>query len=230
MPGAAYLSSAAALAVGCGYVILACPDEVRQAVAPQAPEIVFADCELRLEGLRKRKTATPLMASNQAADVLAIGCGLTTEPVELFKRALALNLPTVIDADGLNILSKIDVKLPEHTILTPHPKEAERLGNKEYNCVTVLKSHRSTVTAPDGRTYQNTTGNSALAKAGTGDVLTGIIAGLLAQKMETFEAACLGCYIHGLAGELASKDLTEYSVCASDVIKYIPKALSFFLK
>ncbi len=227
-PGAAYLSSASALTVGCGYVILACEDEVCHSVSALSPDIIFAPQENLPE-----------------ADVLSIGCGLSTLglAVEVFRAAIAKNLPTIIDADGLNILAKIEVKLPEKVILTPHPKEASRLlgidlaevledteGSAKkicakYNCVTVLKTNQSLVCTAEGRIYQNKTGNSALAKAGSGDILTGIIAGLLAQKMEVFEAACLGCHLHGLAGELASKDLTEYGVCASDLIKYIPAAI-----
>lgn len=153
-----------------------------------------------------------------------IGCGLSTteEAEKIFKDTLSLvnNIPVVIDADGLNILAKKNIKLPEKVILTPHPKEASRLLacsldevlndmeaaakaiTQKYNCVTVLKSHRTIVT--DGvNIYHNVTGNSALAKAGSGDVLAGMIAGLLAQEMNIYDASVLGVYLHGLAGDLA---------------------------
>ena len=105
---------------------------------------------------------------------------------------------------------------------------AEKIS-KKYNCVTVLKSHKTIVTSQYGTIYHNTTGNSALAKAGSGDVLAGIIAGLLAQHMNTFDAAVLGVYLHGLAGDLAKNDLTAYGVLASDTIRYIPYAIKKYL-
>lgn len=98
-----------------------------------------------------------------------------------------------------------------------------------YNCVTVLKSHRTIVVSPSGEIYRNTTGNSALAKAGSGDVLAGMIAGLLAQKMNVFDASVLGVYLHGLAGDLAKENLSAYGVLASDTIRYIPLAIKNFL-
>lgn len=237
MTGAAYLSSVSALKIGAGYIELASHKNVLRAVSAMCPEIVLAPIE---------RIPKILETSN----VLAIGCGLSTtdDAVELFKNTISLaeNIPTVIDADGLNILSKTDTALPDKVILTPHPKEASRLLDvplddvlnnmelsakeitKRHKCVTVLKSHQTIVT--DGRTvYYNTTGNSALAKAGSGDVLTGMISGLLAQKMNIFDAACLGVYLHGLAGDLAKNDLTAYGVLASDTIRYIPYALKNYL-
>lgn len=230
MPGAAYLSSVAALKTGCGYCFLASCDDVIKSVAAQTQNIVFVP-------LREIKKQSP--------DVLAIGCGITTRSQKLFKTAIKTfsDIPTVIDADGLNILSEHNIKLPEKVILTPHPKEASRLLNlpldeilkdtefyakeitTKYNCTTVLKTHNTVVCSKSYEIYKNTTGNSALAKAGSGDVLTGMIAGLLAQGMSEFDAAKLAVYLHGLSGELASEKLTEYSVMASDLIDYIPTAI-----
>ena len=96
---------------------------------------------------------------------------------------------------------------------------------QKYNCITVLKNHRTIICNTDLEIYINQHGNSALAKAGTGDVLAGIISGLIAQKVEPFKAAKLGVLIHSLAGEYASNDLTEYSVLASDLLKYISNAI-----
>lgn len=257
MTGAAYLSSVSALRTGAGYVELASHKDVLRAVSTLAPEIVLAPIE-RIPKIL------------ESADVLAIGCGLSTseDAVELFKNTISQveNIPVVIDADGLNILANNKEILPsraillenrfsakegkqvqnDKVILTPHPKEASRLLgktleeilnnmeisakdiSKKYSCVTVLKSHKTIVT--DGIVvYHNTTGNSALAKAGSGDVLTGMISGLLAQKMGIFDAACLGVYLHGLAGDLAKNDLTEYGVLASDTIRYIPYAIKNYL-
>ena len=107
-------------------------------------------------------------------------------------------------------------------------QSAQKIAIK-YNCVTVLKSHRTVVVSADGKTYYNTTGNSALAKAGSGDVLAGMIAGFVAQNMSIFEASVLGVYLHGLAGDLAKEDLSAYGVLASDTIRYIPLAINSYL-
>ena len=96
---------------------------------------------------------------------------------------------------------------------------------KKYNCVTVLKNHRTIICDKDFEIYVNQNGNSALAKAGTGDVLAGMISGLLAQGMSSFEASKLGVYIHSKCGEVASETLTEYSVLASDLVKYLPNVI-----
>ncbi len=229
MWGAGLLSSLSALKIGAGYVVLASDESVLSRV--NIPEIVLA----------------PLSKISELdATVLLIGCGLSTFRKGIFKSAISRNIPKVIDADGLNMLAEIDFKLDKNTILTPHPKEASRLLNctldeilenmelsakqicEKYNCITVLKSHRTIVT--DGeKIYYNTTGNSALAKAGSGDVLAGMIAGLLAQGSSPYEAACLGVYLHGLAGDLAKNDLTAYGVLASDTIRYIPYAIKNLL-
>lgn len=240
MSGAAYLSSVAALTVGCGYVFLCSTERVIDALAAQTQNVVF--CPL-----------SELENQLKSADVLLLGCGLSTsdKAVEIFERAVK-NAPSkvLIDADGLNILSAEGGKSLKQVqndildlILTPHPKEAARLLgvdleevlsnleasakeiSKKYNCVTVLKSHNTVVCSKNLEIYINNTGNSALAKAGSGDVLAGIISGLLAQKCEPFYAAKLGVYLHGLAGDFAKNDLTEYGVLASDQIRYIPFAI-----
>lgn len=236
MPGAAYLSSVAALTIGCGYVFLCTSERVINAVAAQTQNVVFSPLQDLTEQI-------------ESADVVLIGCGLSTSEtaVEIFKETInncKKEVPIVIDADGLNILAKVsDIKLPEKVILTPHPKEASRLLgtsveniledmefyakeiSQKYNCVTVLKSHNTVVCSKDGDIYINKTGNSALAKAGSGDVLAGIIAGLMAQKCTPFYSAKLGVYLHGLSGDLAKNDLTQYGVLASDQIRYIPYAI-----
>lgn len=239
MPGAAILSSLAALKVGCGYVFLASSERVIEAAAAQTQNIVFSpisDIEKHL----------------QDANVLLIGCGLSTDEtaIEIFKNTIR-NSHTqrcVIDADGLNILAQLtNIDIPKNSILTPHPKEAARLLckttdeilndleqsakdiSKKYNSITVLKSHNTVVCSQNLEIYINKTGNSALAKAGSGDVLAGIIAGLLAQGCEPFYAAKLGVYIHGLCGDLAKNDLTEYGVLAQDQIRYISYAIKTIL-
>ena len=239
MTGAAGLSSLSALKIGVGMVVLCSSLKVINAISVQTQEVVFAPL-------------TDIINQLKSATVLLIGCGLSTsnEANMIFSKIFESknNIPTVIDADGLNILAKSDIKwLPSKLILTPHPKEAARLLDveleevvadlefsakmisKKYNCVTVLKSHNTVVCSENLEIYVNSTGNSALAKAGSGDVLAGMIAGLLAQRCEPFEAAKLGVYLHGLAGDLAKNDLTQYGVLASDLVRYIPIAIKTLL-
>lgn len=239
MPGAALLSSLAALKIGCGYVFLAAGERVIDAVAAQTQNVVFVPL-------------SDICNQLKLADVLLIGCGLSTsgEAELLFNDVLKKvpDIPCVIDADGLNILSRIQsAELPGNTVLTPHPKEASRLLGKEmdviladmegsakeiskkFGCVTVLKSHNTVVCSKDFEIYTNYTGCSALAKAGSGDVLAGMIAGLLAQKCDSYYAAKLGVYLHGLCGDIAKNDLTEYGVMAHDLIRCIPYAIKSIL-
>ncbi len=236
--GAAYLSTVSSLKVGAGFSALASDNKVIDSVSKLLPEAVYLS---RKGALKKLNEFT----------VLLIGCGLGTNRsaendfIKYVNQAKKYDLPVVIDADGLNILSKLkNIKLPEKIVITPHPKEAARLLgvdnigedrkfaakelSKKYNCVTVLKGHRTIICESD-TIFINQHGNSALAKAGTGDILAGIIAGLLAQKMSLFDAAKLGVYLHSRAGEIASEELTEYSVLASDLIKYLPKAIQELL-
>ena len=236
--GAAYLSSVASLKVGCGYVALASSPKVLNVLAYRTSDIVF----LPIENIKKKINEF---------NVISVGCGLSTDLSVsiLFKSLLEtlakLEVPVIIDADGLNLLSKMKEvpELPKNLILTPHPKEASRLLGvdtekilnkpimyakkitKKYGCTTVLKMHSTVVCSTAEDIYVNETGNSALAKAGSGDVLTGIISGLCAQGMDNFEAAKLGVYLHGKTGEIASGMLSEYSVLASDLLNYIPLAI-----
>lgn len=243
MPGAAYLSSVSALKIGCGYCFLCSTEKVINAVAAQTQNIVFVP----------RNDIIQHLAS---ADVIEIGCGLSTdkEAEDIFNKVI-INIKAdkkvLIDADGLNILAKSYEKYQnaalKNVILTPHPKEAARLLGvnleyvlsdteqsaknitEKYNCVTVLKTHKTVVSSTDGKIYANTTGNNSMAKAGSGDVLAGMISGLIAQGMDLYEAACLGVYLHGLSGDLAKEKLTEYSVMAEDLISFIPEAIKYYL-
>ena len=230
--GAAYLSTLSILKIGAGYAALASDAKIIDSVSKLLPEAVYVDTNDGYKNLDKYT-------------VCLIGCGLgrTKNSIKLFKNVIKnVKCPLIIDADGLNILSEIDCKLPDNTIITPHPMEASRLlgvslGNvlddiqgtakiltNRYNCITVLKTHNTVICSKENICV-NQHGNSALAKAGSGDVLAGIIAGLLAQKMTLFEAARLGVYLHSRAGEIASEELTEYSVLASDIPEYLPIAI-----
>ena len=248
--GAALLSSLSALKVGAGYVSLACIEEIIDRIASLSPEITFIPLKSTNKGTISNNNE---IENLYTYDVISIGCGLTTNNETMdftkdFLKQINKKQKLIIDADGINILANFkDGTHLKNAIITPHPKELARLLNvsvaeivdnrkkyaritsQTFECITILKGHNSIIT--DGeKVYQNTTGNSALAKAGSGDVLTGIIAGLLAQKMELLEAGILGTYLHGLAGDIASKDLTKYSVLATDVIKYIPQAIKEIIK
>lgn len=236
--GAAYLSTKSPLKVGAGLSALASEKQIISSVSAMLPEAIYLTRE---EGLDK---------INEFSVVL-IGCGLGQgiSAKNLLKKVMkkTKGKPLIIDADGLNLLATITPSRPspsrEGVIITPHPLEASRLLDcpveqvlenledsakklsKKYNCVTVLKTHRTIVCDTNLEIYVNQHGNSALAKAGSGDVLAGIIAGLLVQGTKPFEAAKLGVYLHSRAGEIASEKLTEYSVLANDLIEFLPNAI-----
>ena len=254
--GAAILSSLSALKSGAGYVTLACPDVIVKSIASYSPDITFIPLKSTAIGSISKENTNGVIHRIKDFDIISIGSGLTTnEETKSFVLELLENIekPIVIDADALNIIASENITdVPKNSIMTPHPKELSRLlnvpveeiqsnrekfaiiGAKKYNTVMVLKGHETVVT--DGKNiYINKTGNSALAKAGSGDVLTGITAGIAAQMKKNlpenflFYVATNSVFLHGMVGELASKDLTEYSVLASEQIKYIPQAIKKIL-
>lgn len=237
--GAAYLATISSLKVGAGFSALASTEKVIQSVSTLLPEAVYLTREQGLDEI-----------DNYTTILIGCGLGLKEESKKLLEAVLSklrADIPLVIDADGLNLLAKGVSISRKRTIITPHPLEASRLlgvslnyilENLEdtakalsvkYKCITVLKTHRTVICNTDLKTYTNRHGNSALAKAGSGDVLAGIIAGLLAQGVNLFEAAKLGVYLHSRAGEIASEELTEYSVLASDLPKYLHLAIKEIL-
>lgn len=241
--GAAYFSSIAPLKIGCGKVTLASEENVLKSIASLCPDVIL----LPFNKIKNEYVLKDFQA-------ISIGCGFSTETksIKLFKNLIKIlskfNGPVIIDADGLNILTKIkSIKLPLNLILTPHPKELSRLlgisvdniltqpdfwikkCSEKYNCTTVLKLHETLISDNRGNFYKNQTGNSALSHGGSGDVLTGMITGFLAQGLNAFDSCCLAVYLHGLTGEFASKDLTEYSVLASDLLNYIPQSIKSIL-
>ena len=173
------------------------------------------------------------------------GIGTDTQTVAAVKKLLqTATQPLVLDADALNILAanpELMELLPKNSILTPHPKEFERLFGKtdnsierlerlaqkaeQYNIIIVLKGAHTAVADSHGYIYFNSTGNPGMATAGSGDVLTGVIAALLSQKYSPIEAARIGVYVHGMAGDLVAERIGVQGVVASDIIKALP--LSF---
>lgn len=179
-------------------------------------------------------------------DAVCVGPGIGTEQmtaVALLEQITRSNKPLVIDADALNVLGEHPGwinQVPPNSILTPHPLELSRIIHRrvtsssavsaalslaiERNIYIVLKGHHTAVCTPEGHAYFNSTGNSGMATAGSGDVLSGIITSLLAQHYSPLSAAMLGVYVHGLAGDLAAEALSEEGVVASDIIAYLPAA------
>ena len=251
--GAAYLSSVSSLKVGAGYCMLASCSDVINNIASTTPDITFLDLGQSNYGTIP-KDSTRFISALANYDVVSIGCGLNQLGgvedfvVNFLKKNKNSYTPIIIDADALNIMAKAKMySMPLNSIITPHPMELSRLmgtdikeiqqnrakwaweASKEYDCIVLLKGHETVIAVPSGKIFINHTGNSALAKAGTGDVLTGMIAGFCAQGISLEEAACAAVYIHGITSEIASKSMTEYCVLASDLIKYIPLAMKAIL-
>ena len=241
MTGAAYLSAKAAYAVGAGLVQIYTHEENRVILQQLLPEAIITTYDtFDSEQLEKLI---------QWADLIGIGCGLgksdTAERVMQYtlKRAL---VPCVVDADGINILSKHMEWIEETNaliVLTPHMKEMSRMLQcsvkelieqrmeklhafvERYKVVCVLKDARTLVAKEHQNTYLNLSGNAAMAKAGSGDVLAGVIVGILAQQCEPYTSACLGVFLHGLAGDMARDKKGAYSVLASDLVAEISSVL-----
>lgn len=248
MTGAAVLSAYSALRTGSGIVILATAESERAIAASFRPEIMTKGLACK-DGLISREAGTAIveLAKNCNAVVFGPGIGQSNEifdVLELILREYTGML--LIDADGLNVLSKnpeILKKKSCQVVLTPHPGEMARLCGvdipsvqndrqgtalrfaKEYGVCLVLKGEGTVVAGADGDVYVNTTGNPGMATAGSGDVLSGVIASLLGQGLSCFGAARLGVYIHGLAGDIAKEEKGTYGLVAGDIIETIPYAI-----
>jgi NAD(P)H-hydrate epimerase len=232
MYGAAKLSSKAALKTGSGIVKLITETEVDNAFY----ELV----NLVINYLKTNEIIDIINSS----DSCFIGPGLSRDKkvFKLLKKIIPkINVKTILDADALFFLSKnLDIKLPKDTILTPHKKEMQRLLNEDAegesliektldftnkrNVIIVLKGYPTIIFKPGAKPLIIMDSTPSLATAGTGDVLTGIIASFVSQKLPLYEACILGVNIHNIAAKIAEKDLSVYSIMASDVIDYIPKA------
>ena len=235
--GAAMLSTKAALHAGAGLVTALIPGygyHILQTAVPEAMCLTSGERAIeKIDGWEKMSA-------------IGIGPGMGTDDKTAAALAVfidACKQPVVIDADALNIISKqqdLLPKLPKGSVITPHPKEFSRLFGTNtnsmiqvdhariqamrYNINIVLKGHHTAVITTEGECWYNMTGNAGMATGGAGDVLTGIITGLLAQGYEPHQAAMLGVYLHGLAGDLAAKELSQEALIAGDIINYLGKA------
>jgi len=236
--GAAILASKACLRAGAGLLTVHIPKagyEIMQSSVPEAMSSIDSG-DAYIESL----------PDLDPYDTLAIGPGLDTrdETVKMVGELLdAWQYPIIIDADGLNILARkkeyLELLKPG-SILTPHLKEFERIAgscvnhferidkqteiSQKYNIIIVLKGANTSISFPDGSVYFNSTGNPGIATGGSGDVLTGILAGILAQKYTPEDTALLGVYLHGLAGDYAAREMSQESMIASDIIAYLPES------
>lgn len=237
MAGAPLLAGRAALRAGAGLVTIASTPDVIKRMGVEAEEIMT---ETIAEWSASTIDDVMDFIKRRHVSVVVVGPGLPETSFEAVRTLLGVcPLPIVIDAaalaafDGrIGDLRQSAVK-NKNIVMTPHAGEYSKLGSNEKpadfsrhnGVVLVAKGHETMVYSQDGMSYQNHTGNPGLATAGTGDVLTGIIAALVAQRVDTYHAAIMGVYLHGLAGDIAEKELTEPGMIASDVIDAIPGAL-----
>ncbi|MBI5701324.1 NAD(P)H-hydrate dehydratase [Candidatus Saganbacteria bacterium] len=232
MLGAGVLASRAALRAGAGLVYWAVPSSLKDIANLATPEVIIKNY---------------YEMSDIKYDCIACGPGLSqSENIKdlVLKLLKTSNCPLIIDADALNVLNGDDLeKTNLQIIITPHPGEMARLANlsidyiqknrlkiakefsKKWNAIIVLKGYNTVVASPFGLEYVNKTGNPGMATAGSGDVLTGIIASFVGQGLPIFDAVCLAVNIHGIAGDLSKKDKGEYGMIASDIIENIPYAI-----
>ena len=255
MLGAAALTALAAIRSGAGLVTLGVPESLNTAAQKKVSNAVMTlplkETSAQTLALGALKT---IRDSRASYDAIAVGPGLSRHPATqhlILKIIETSPVPLVIDADALNALSRsLDslTKTATLKILTPHPGEMSRLTKRgkdfieanrravacsfaqKYRCVLLLKGHNTVVAAPGKKVYINTTGNPGMATAGSGDVLTGMIAAFLAQGLSGFNAAKHGAYLHGKAGDLAAKAKTRLAMIAPDIIDCIPAAVKKELK
>ena len=237
--GAAVLAAKACLRSGVGLLscqVPKCGYTIIQSTVPEAMAIVDVN-----ENIMSK---LPDDIDRYAAIGIGPGMGTESATAALLKSVLeSFSKPMVVDADALNLLAENKncwQSVPANSILTPHPKEFDRLFGKStndferieiakeqavaLNCIIILKGHHSYIATPSGQCYFNSTGNAGMAKGGSGDVLTGILTALLAQGYEPAKAAVLGVYLHGLAGDFAAKSFSQEAMLPGDLIHSLPEA------
>ena len=238
MAGAAILATEACLRSGVGKVTCHSPRKNVTIMQTAVPEAVLQ--------IDREETTFSEAVDTEDFQAVGIGPGLgQTEQtaVAIISQIRRTQCPLVCDADAINVLSTHRAwmqQLPKDIIMTPHPKEFDRLEGhsadsferlskardlaQRLQAYVILKGHRSALCCPDGHIVFNTTGNAGMATGGSGDVLTGILTGLLARGYNRYEACVVGMYLHGLAGDIAARELGEESLIARDLIRYLPKA------
>ena len=238
MMGAALLAARSAARAGAGLVTAHVPALAEMIMQISTPEVIIS--------IDPSKEVFSLVPETNKYTSIAVGPGLGTrkETKEAFVSLLSTwRRPLVLDADALNIMAA-DISLmklvPENSILTPHPKEFARLfglwGNpwerlqkareiaSRYRIILVMKGAYTSIVCPDQTVWFNSTGNPGMATGGSGDVLTGIIAGLLAQGYPPTDAARLGVFVHGFAGDLAVRKIGQHALIAGDIVNHLGEA------
>ncbi|MGE4549364.1 MAG: NAD(P)H-hydrate dehydratase [Intestinibacillus sp.] len=242
--GAPYFAVQAAVRTGTGVVTLCTPEPVYPILAGKLNEPVIYPVACNSAGQLNPIGAEQALARMGAPSAMLVGCGLgrseeTTAAVMLLLRHA--ECPVIVDADGINALvGHIDVlrSMRAPVILTPHRGEFARLTGQsnagepearqfaeKTGAIVLLKSHRTAVFSPDGQLYRNTTGNPGMSKAGSGDVLAGILLSLCGQGLPPLSAACAGAYLHGAAGDRCANEIGEYGMTPTDLLDAIPKVL-----
>ncbi|MDP4179979.1 MAG: NAD(P)H-hydrate dehydratase [Bacillota bacterium] len=249
MIGSGCLCANAALRSGAGLVYLGVPASLAGIYQSHLLEPITFPLEDHTKGYLADESCGEILKKMQNMKVLAIGPGLSTNEnikeimINIFENS---SIPLVLDADALNAVSE-DIsmlkKIKVPCVITPHPGEMSRLLGisikdiqndriklamkfaDKYNVITVLKGMRTIIALPDGNIHINPTGNPGMATAGTGDVLTGIIAGFIGQGMEPEKAAIAGVYIHGLAGDMTAEKMGQHGLIAGDLVKELPYAI-----
>ena len=256
MIGAPALAALGALRGGAGLVVMALPEPIQLAAAALCPCATSAPLTCSKNGELAAEAVRQVVSAAEGSDVLAVGCGMGVAggAGRVVRALLGQDRPVVLDADGLNNLARIDewptiVACP--LVLTPHPGELARLTGRAIREVqadrvaaavdaarawsrpgkappVVALKGAATVVTDGKRVYVNRTGNPGMASGGSGDVLTGLLAALIGQGLEAFDAACLGVHLHGLAGDLAADKLGQVSLIATDLIDFLPAAFAQF--
>lgn len=254
MAGAGIFSAKAANRCGCGLVKHVLPESIYNILASNVPESVYYTVLDSFDGNISADSIPFILEKSSEADAILIGCGSknNNHTFEIVKKLiLSSKIPLVIDADGINALSTCIEFLQKSNapiVLTPHLKEFSRITGlsideilenryivsadfaKKYNCYLVLKGHETLITTPYGEQFVNTTGNSGMAKGGSGDVLAGMIVSLIAQKVSISEALCIAVFIHGLSGDISAFKKTEYCMTANDIIENLGDAFQKVIK
>ncbi|OQY00664.1 MAG: bifunctional ADP-dependent NAD(P)H-hydrate dehydratase/NAD(P)H-hydrate epimerase [Desulfobacteraceae bacterium 4572_130] len=252
--GAAALTCNAAMACGAGLVTLGIPKSLNSTLEPQVIETMTLPLPEEKKGYLSDIAFNKIQKFIIKKNVLALGPGLGTEKStkKLVQKLIEnIEIPIIIDADALNLIAgkpEILKKRKAPVILTPHPGEMARLSNKsikqiqenrtesarefaaKFNVIVVLKGAQTIIALPDNKIFICTWGNSGMASGGMGDVLTGIIASLIAQNFSCLNAAIAGVYIHGMCGDILAKTIGSFGFLASDMINTIPRAINNILK
>lgn len=249
LAGAAILTSKSALRSGLGLLKLFIPESINILLKMAIPEAITLPLHEMRKGVIGINQIPVIIEAASKCDAVAIGpgCGDTPELAETLRQLIdALHSPLVIDADGLNVLARDLTVLKNKKgpiIITPHIGEMSRLTHKtvesilvdpiftardfakEWGVITVLKGARTVIATPSGQIYINVTGNSGMATAGSGDVLTGIITGLLTQGLSPEDAAIAGVFIHGFSGDKVASEIGEHGLLAGDLVDQLPYTL-----